>query len=295
MVLVDRVWRGQKRKLLLHADRNGHFYVLDRTNGKFLSGTPFVYQNWNAGFDAERPAAAGSRIELEPEGQLPRLSDARRRHELPGAVLQPAHRLVLSRVSRKAASSTSARRSRLRAASSIIGRGRAAVRRRRAARTSRPPNAGIKAIDPETGKTDVGLQALSRGRSPTACSRPAATSLFVSSATATSWRSTRRPANISGTSRPAATMQASPMSYAIDGKQYVALAAGNVVFSFTLTGVASGADETHPYARGDARALRATAVPASGAAIRRAPERRHRPARRPRRTRRVCRSSRRSA
>ena len=50
MVLVDRVWRGEQRKLLMHADRNGHFYVLDRTNGKFLSGTPFIYQNWNAGF-----------------------------------------------------------------------------------------------------------------------------------------------------------------------------------------------------------------------------------------------------
>src|SRR6185369_7124773 len=52
VILVDRVFQGQPRKLLLHADRNGMFYVLDRTNGQFLSGTPFVYQNWNAGFDA---------------------------------------------------------------------------------------------------------------------------------------------------------------------------------------------------------------------------------------------------
>ena len=37
MVLVDRVWHGVNRKLLLHADRNGVFYVLDRTNGKFLA------------------------------------------------------------------------------------------------------------------------------------------------------------------------------------------------------------------------------------------------------------------
>ena len=33
MMLVDRMWRGRMRKLLLHADRNGHFYVLDRTDG----------------------------------------------------------------------------------------------------------------------------------------------------------------------------------------------------------------------------------------------------------------------
>src|SRR5204863_8833596 len=58
LVLVDRMWRGQMRKLLLHADRNGIFYVLDRTTGKLLSGTPFVHVNWNAGFDATgRPIA----------------------------------------------------------------------------------------------------------------------------------------------------------------------------------------------------------------------------------------------
>jgi len=41
-VLVDANYHGVNRKLLLHADRNGFFYVLDRTNGKFLLGTKFV-------------------------------------------------------------------------------------------------------------------------------------------------------------------------------------------------------------------------------------------------------------
>ena len=41
-VLVDTVWQGQPRKLLLHANRNGFFYVLDRTNGKLLRTTPLV-------------------------------------------------------------------------------------------------------------------------------------------------------------------------------------------------------------------------------------------------------------
>ena len=37
-VLVDATWQGQPRKLLLQANRNGFFYVLDRTNGAFLLG-----------------------------------------------------------------------------------------------------------------------------------------------------------------------------------------------------------------------------------------------------------------
>jgi alcohol dehydrogenase (cytochrome c) len=41
-VLVDAAWNGQPRKLLLHANRNGFFYVLDRTNGALLLAQPFV-------------------------------------------------------------------------------------------------------------------------------------------------------------------------------------------------------------------------------------------------------------
>ena len=41
-VLVDADWEGRPRKLLLHANRNGFFYVLDRTSGALLLATPFV-------------------------------------------------------------------------------------------------------------------------------------------------------------------------------------------------------------------------------------------------------------
>ena len=52
MALVDEIWEGQPRKLLLHVDKNGMLYVLDRTNGKFLRGTPFTSMlTWNSGFD----------------------------------------------------------------------------------------------------------------------------------------------------------------------------------------------------------------------------------------------------
>jgi PQQ-dependent dehydrogenase (methanol/ethanol family) len=61
-VLVDTVFQGEHRKLLLHADRNGYFYVLDRTNGKVLLHSQFVKtMKWSTGLDAE------SRPVLSPE------------------------------------------------------------------------------------------------------------------------------------------------------------------------------------------------------------------------------------
>jgi PQQ-dependent dehydrogenase (methanol/ethanol family) len=59
VVLTDMVVKGVKRKVLLQADRNGMFYVLDRTNGKFLFAKPYVKQTWNAGFQPDgRPVFA---------------------------------------------------------------------------------------------------------------------------------------------------------------------------------------------------------------------------------------------
>src|SRR5438552_9838743 len=60
-VLVDLEDNGKIRHLLLQANRNGFFYVLDRTNGKFLQATPFVEKiNWATGIDASgRPVLSG--------------------------------------------------------------------------------------------------------------------------------------------------------------------------------------------------------------------------------------------
>jgi alcohol dehydrogenase (cytochrome c) len=50
-VLVDMNYRGRPAKLMLWGNRNGYFYVLDRETGRFLSGTPFVKVNWSSGLD----------------------------------------------------------------------------------------------------------------------------------------------------------------------------------------------------------------------------------------------------
>jgi alcohol dehydrogenase (cytochrome c) len=60
-VLVDAEENGAVRHLLVQANRNGFFYVLDRASGKFLRATPFVEKlNWAQGVDASgRPLLSG--------------------------------------------------------------------------------------------------------------------------------------------------------------------------------------------------------------------------------------------
>ena len=54
LVLVDAQWQGRPRKLLLQANRNGYFYVLDRTSGEYLLGRQFVKNvTWASGLTAE--------------------------------------------------------------------------------------------------------------------------------------------------------------------------------------------------------------------------------------------------
>jgi PQQ-dependent dehydrogenase (methanol/ethanol family) len=54
VVLVDREFGGRPRKLLLHADRNGFFYVLDREDGKVLRAQPFLRRvDWASGVGSD--------------------------------------------------------------------------------------------------------------------------------------------------------------------------------------------------------------------------------------------------
>jgi alcohol dehydrogenase (cytochrome c) len=67
--LIDTVWEGKPRKLMVQANRNGFLYVLDRTNGKFLFGKSYTTKlTWATGLTAEgRPIIAPGH-EPTPEG-----------------------------------------------------------------------------------------------------------------------------------------------------------------------------------------------------------------------------------
>jgi alcohol dehydrogenase (cytochrome c) len=70
-ILIDAVYRGAARKLIVQANRNGFIYVLDGKTGEFLSATPFVEKlNWAKAIDAVgrpvlsgiQPTAEGARV-----------------------------------------------------------------------------------------------------------------------------------------------------------------------------------------------------------------------------------------
>ncbi|MBZ5694087.1 MAG: PQQ-dependent dehydrogenase, methanol/ethanol family [Acidobacteriia bacterium] len=69
-VLFDETVDGKPRKLLALANRNGFYYVLDRVTGEFVTGVPFVKQTWAKGLDAKGRPIVLPNTEPTPEGNL---------------------------------------------------------------------------------------------------------------------------------------------------------------------------------------------------------------------------------
>ena len=68
-VLADIELNGRMRKVMLWANRNGVAYVLDRTTGEFLHGRPFVKVNWMDGFDGKgRPIRVPGKVPVGSGG-----------------------------------------------------------------------------------------------------------------------------------------------------------------------------------------------------------------------------------
>jgi alcohol dehydrogenase (cytochrome c) len=233
VVLVDREWRGQRRKLLLHADRNGMFYVLDRTNGAFLSGTPFVYQNWNSGFDSRgRPKVVpGSNSSREGSFFVYPTVGGGTNFQAPSYSPLTGWMYFEYREGGQAYVSTPPV---YEAGRQYIGRVAAGAGPAVDPKPGEPPaSAGIKALDPETGKTmwdfKVFQGSLTNGVLATAGNvvfgavRDGNLVALDAKSGAHLWHF-----------QTGANMAASPMSYAVDDRQYIAIAAGNAVYAFAL-------------------------------------------------------------
>jgi quinohemoprotein ethanol dehydrogenase len=108
MILADINIDGAPRKVILHAPKNGFFFVIDRTNGKFISAKNFVDVNWATGYGAdgrpiEVPAARGD----EPYDSIPGPYGAHNWHPMSfnpqtGLVYLPAQNVPLNLTPEKA-------------------------------------------------------------------------------------------------------------------------------------------------------------------------------------------------
>jgi alcohol dehydrogenase (cytochrome c) len=68
LMLLDLNWKGRDRKVVMQANRNGFFYVLDRETGEFLLGKPFARQSWAKGLDDKGRPVLTANPDPTPEG-----------------------------------------------------------------------------------------------------------------------------------------------------------------------------------------------------------------------------------
>jgi alcohol dehydrogenase (cytochrome c) len=69
-VLLDLPWQGKPRKLVVQANRNAFFYVLDRVTGEFLMAKPFAKQTWTTGIDSKGRPARIPNLDPTPTGTV---------------------------------------------------------------------------------------------------------------------------------------------------------------------------------------------------------------------------------
>jgi PQQ-dependent dehydrogenase (methanol/ethanol family) len=230
MVLVDRNWHGQQRRLLIHADRNGMLYVLDRKDGRFLTATSFVYQNWNAGFDANGRPRIVPNSNSSADGSdfiYPTLGGGTNFQAPSYSPLTGLFYLAYSENGQRYVSQSVP----FEPGRQYIGRGQA---RSGSPRAGEPPaSTGIKAIDLETGATTWDFKT-SQGSLQNGVLATAGSVLFASVRDGNLVALDARTGAHLWHFQTGTTPAASPMSYAIGGKQFVAIAAGNTIYSFAL-------------------------------------------------------------
>jgi alcohol dehydrogenase (cytochrome c) len=223
LMLVDRVYHGQNRKLVLQGNRNGMFYVLDRTNGKFLLGKPFVKQTWNKGFDENGRPIVTPDWRSSPEGHVvyPSVGGGTN-WQAPS--YDPAtgwFYLIYHESGQRYVRTTQT----FEAGKQYMGG--------RGFPAGGTATAGVRAIDPETGeiKWDYPISRTNLGAGVLAT---AGGVLFVATGEGNFIALDSKKGTELWHFQTGATVASSPMSYAVNGKQYVSIGAGNVLYTLAL-------------------------------------------------------------
>jgi alcohol dehydrogenase (cytochrome c) len=243
-VLADIQWQGQPRKVMLWANRNGFFYVLDRRTGEFLRATPIARQNWNAGFDkAGRPirtpnsAASTEGTLIYPGNQgatnwfSPSYSP--RTGLFYVNVWENTHH-IFARTTQPYTEGATYTQGRL--TTNYPGRGIAAGMRAAAQRPNlrmEEENYGtVRAFDPQTGawKWEYKMSDLTDAGILTTASDV----LFTGGREGYFFALDARTGSLLWKIQLGGPIQNGPMTYSVNGRQYVAVSASNSLFVFGL-------------------------------------------------------------
>ena len=219
-VLTDIEWQGRPRMAMLWANRNGLMYALDRATGQFLMGKPFVEVNWIDGFD---------------EKGRPRL--------VPGKLSNPDKPLILPGASATNWCPPSYSPSTRMFYIAAWERGTVGGR----LLSGTPAYGAVRAFDPRTGEKKWEFKRNNAIFLGAGVLTTASDVLFTGvggddySELAESRRAdgyfyalNARTGQLLWQMALGGGISSAPMSYSVDGKQYIAVVAGNTLFTFAL-------------------------------------------------------------
>ena len=226
-VLVDADWQGRPRKLMLHANRNGFFYVFDRQDGTLLLAKPFIKTiTWASGIGSDgRPIMLPNQAPT-PEGtKVCPSQDGATNWYSPS--FNPSTRLYYVQTFEKCSIYTKRDHGDWETGKSYLGGSQQTAADPKPARI-------LRAIDIRTGAIAWELPQRGNGSSwGGTLSTASGLVIFgedggaLMAADATSgtplWKFQTNH-----------TWKASPMSYMFDGRQYVAVAAGGIIMAFAI-------------------------------------------------------------
>jgi PQQ-dependent dehydrogenase (methanol/ethanol family) len=218
LVLVDELWQGKPRKLLLQANRNGFFYVLDRETGEFLLGKPFVNRlTWATGLDSKGRPIVNEKAKPSMGGTVacPAVRGATNWYS---TAYNPATRLFYVMAVEDC--------NLYRAAGSWFVP---------YSDPANPPQKLLRAIDIQTGK--IAWEQVQIGAPEanyTGVLSTAGNLLFYGESGGSFAAADARTGKTLWHFNTSAVWKASPMTYTVHSKQYVAIAAGGNILAFTL-------------------------------------------------------------
>ena len=223
-VLVDTMFRGKMRKLMIHADRNAFYYVLDRETGQFLHGKAFSRQTWAKGLDDQGHPIVKPGTDPTPEGTYT-CPDANGATNWAAPSYDPKTNLFYVAV-REACAVYTSKTKEPRPGAGYTGTGQ------QEDEVVGAPGA-IRALDPETGDTRWNFP-IQEGSPAAGVLGTAGGVVFASSKDGYLIALDAVNGKPLWRYQTGGDIRNSPISYAVDGKQYIAIASNSTLFTFAL-------------------------------------------------------------